>query len=241
MKRKFFRLGTYYLEHLIFPVVFMLFAAMMAASFVDGVSSRQPLDLIRFSQMTRYVFLFFFNILIAYFLYMTKSGTKVYPDRLSEVFVPILATFWFFSYSLVEMIPYEFNPVILPAGLIALTVPAGILVNLAGHGLSIAGVLSLKQSFGIVTKVNEIITTGLYGMVRHPIYFGYLVMTIGFMLMTPRLIHVLVYIMAILLQVWRAKIEENKLAAASAEYRSYMQKVPFLVPDFLKLCGFKNK
>ena len=240
MNRKHFRLVTYYLEHWIFPVVFILFAAMMAASFVDGLSSKQPLDLIRFSQMTRYVFLFFFNLLIAYFMYMTKSGTKVYPDRYAEVLVPILATFWFFSYSLVEKIPQEFNPVILPDMLIALTIPAGILINLVGHGVSIAGVLSLNQSFGIVTKVNEIITTGLYGLVRHPIYFGYLIMTIGFMLMTPRLIHIAVYFLAILLQIWRARIEESKLAAASAEYRSYMQKVPFLVPDFLKLCGLKK-
>lgn len=240
MNRKHFRWLTYYLEHLIFPVVFMLFAAMMADAFIDGLRSSGPLDMVRISQQTRYVFLFFFNILIAYFLYMTKSGTKVYPDRYEEVVVPIIATFWFFSYSLVEMIPYGANPVVVPASLLDVMIPFGILVNLIGHGLSIVGVLSLRQSFGIVTKVNEIITTGLYGVVRHPIYFGYLVMTIGFILMTPRLLHIAAYVLAVILQVWRARIEENKLAAASAEYRSYMKKVPFLVPDIKKLLGIRT-
>ena len=109
MNRKFFRHITYYLEHIIFPVVFLIFAAMMASSFVDALQMNRKLDLIGFSQLVRYVFLFFFNILIAYFLYMTKSNTKVYPDRMSEVIVPIIATFWFFTYSLVEMIPTEIN------------------------------------------------------------------------------------------------------------------------------------
>lgn len=240
MGPKEFRLVTYYLEHLFFPVVFIVFAVMMADAFIHGLANDGPLDMIRFSQQTRYVFLFCFNILIAYFLFMTKRGTTVYPDRYEEVLVPIVATFWFFSYSLVEMIPYDSNPVLLAPSFLEFMIPAGIVINLIGHGLSIAGVLSLRQSFGIVTKVNEIITTGLYGVVRHPIYFGYLVMTIGFILMTPRLIHVAAYVTAVILQVWRAKIEENKLAAASADYRTYMTKVPFLVPDIRKLLGAKQ-
>ena len=240
MKRKYFRWITYYFEHLIFPVVFLLFAAMMASSFVNVISVTRSLDLIGFSQLVRYVFLFCFNLLIAYFLFMTKSGTKVYPDRYSEVLVPILATFWFFSYSLVEMISYKVNPFFIPSKFVELLIPLGILVNLIGHGISIVGVLSLRQSFGIITKVNEIITTGLYGVVRHPIYFGYLIMTIGFILMTPRVIHCVVYALAVLLQIWRAKIEENKLVASSNEYREYMKKVPFLVPDFRKLLAVKK-
>lgn len=235
MKHKYFRLITYYLEHLIFPIVFMVFAVMMARSFIEGIAIVRNLDLIGVSQLIRYVFLFFFNLLIAYFLFMTKSGTKVYPNRYSEVLVPILATFWFFSYSLVEMIPYNINQLFVPSSLLNFMIPLGVLVNLIGHSLAIAGVLSLRQSFGIVTKVNEIVTTGLYGLVRHPIYFGYLVMTVGFILMTPRVIHGIVYAMAVLLQIWRAKIEESKLAASSDQYKIYMKKVPFLVPDFKKL------
>ena len=240
MNRKFFRHITYYLEHIIFPVVFLIFAAMMASSFVDALQMNRKLDLIGFSQLVRYVFLFFFNILIAYFLYMTKSNTKVYPDRMSEVIVPIIATFWFFTYSLVEMIPTEINKFFIPQAWVEFLIPIGILVNLIGHGVSIAGVLSLKQSFGIVTKVSEIITTGLYGVVRHPIYFGYLVMTIGFVCMTPKLIHFIVYTLSIVIQVWRAKIEESKLAASSEEYKKYMKNVPFLVPNFKKLLLRKN-
>lgn len=240
MNRKYYRWATYYLEHLIFPVVFIVFAGMMASGFVNGLRYSGALDLVRISQLTRYVFLFCFNLLIAYFLFMTKSGTKVYPDRYQEVVVPVLATFWFFSYSLVEMVPYATNPVLVTPQFLEVMIPIGILFNLIGHGLSIAGVLSLRQSFGIVTKVNEIITTGLYGVVRHPIYFGYLVMTIGFILMTPRLIHLVAYVMSVILQIWRARIEENKLASASADYRAYMTKVPFLVPDFRKLFGMNR-
>ena len=235
MNRKFLRHATYYLEHIIFPVIFLIFAAMMLTSFIDEMQHVKSLDLLRFSQLLRYVFLFFFNILIAYFLYMTKSSTKVYPDRLSEVLIPIIATFWFFTYSLVEMIPVEMNRFFIPQEFFEILIPFGVVVNLVGHGISIAGVLSLKKSFGIVTKVNEIITSGLYGVVRHPIYFGYLIMTLGFICMTPRIIHFIVYSFSVIIQVYRAKIEEEKLASASQDYRKYMKTVPFLIPDFVKL------
>ncbi len=240
MSRKFFQHLTYALEHIIFPIVFLIFAAMMASSLVDGIRATKTYDWISLSQHLRYVFLFFFNVLIAYFLYMTKSNTKVYPDRLSEVAVPIIATFWFFTYSLVELIPNDINHLFLPPQSLEFLIPIGVVINLIGHGISIAGVLSLKKSFGIVTKINEIITTGLYGMVRHPIYFGYLIMTLGFICMTPRIIHFITYALSIVIQVWRAKIEEKKLAAASENYRTYMRTVPFLIPNVWKLLG-RNK
>lgn len=232
MNQKQFILITQFLEHVLFPIIFLVFAVMMLGSLINGLKNAGPNDWIGLAHLMRFVFLFFFNVLIAFFLYMTRSRTAVFPDKISEVIVPIIATFWFFTYSWVEMVSFDVNPFVIPQEWMQLFVPMGILINLLGHGIAIAGVLSLANSFGIVAKVNTVVTTGLYGMVRHPIYFGYLLITIGLVCLNPRIIHIIVYVLSMFIQVFRAKIEEQKLAGVSGEYRDYMKKVPFLIPDF---------
>ena len=60
----------------------------------------------------------------------------------------------------------------------------GVLSRL-GLLLVIAGKLSLGRSFGLMPANRGIVSTGLYRLVRHPIYLGYLITHVAFVPRTP--------------------------------------------------------
>ena len=214
-----------------FPVVFIVMAWEAFLKLVRLTLLTVGHDLIYLSHLSGGFMLTLFYLSIAYFLYVSRTDTKIYPDRGMEIFLPILATFWFLTYTLVELIPATLNPWVLSPSVLAVIVPVGICLNLVGLIVSLSGVFQLNRAFGVVVKINGVVTTGLYNVVRHPIYLGYLVVATGFMLMNPRPFHWLAYGIAVVLQIWRALAEEKKLAQFSPAYREYMKRVPFLFPN----------
>lgn len=90
--------------------------------------------------------------------------------------------------------------------------------------------LSLRRSFGIVPADRGIKTDGLYRFVRHPMYFGYFISHIGFLLASPSLWNFAIYALAWTLFVARIRLEEQILSENS-EYQAYKRLVPYrLVP-----------
>lgn len=225
-----FRLITDILEHTVFPLIFLLFAVEFFARIFEGIF-QGPFEPLTILSHIRLGLLWAFHLIVAYFLFMTRHKTHVYPDQWSQILIPVVATFWFLTYGLAERIPQIINKSLIVD---VEVMWVGVFLCLMGQIMSLAAILELKQSFGIVIKINEVVTSGIYRFVRHPMYLGYCMMTIGFMLMTPRPIHWLVYSMAIFLQIWRARIEERLLSDASEQYRSYCQQVPFLFPKVFK-------
>ena len=61
---------------------------------------------------------------------------------------------------------------------------------------------------------------------RHPIYLGWLILTIGFAFSYPTARNVLLIVASIPFLVWRIQMEEGLLALDPA-YRSYQHKVRF--------------
>ncbi len=105
-----------------------------------------------------------------------------------------------------------------------------ILISVIGLIVVIIGKMSLGRSFGLTPANRGIVSTGLYRLVRHPIYLGYLVTHIAFVLANPLAWNLLVLTAADIALVLRAKVEEETLAKDGA-YREYMQRVRFrLVP-----------
>jgi hypothetical protein len=102
------------------------------------------------------------------------------------------------------------------------------LLSAAGLMVAIAGKMSLGRSFGLMPANRGIVSTGVYKLVRHPIYLGYLITHVGFLLshLTPW--NVAVLLTADLALLTRAICEEQTLARA-AEYREYQQRVRWRV------------
>ncbi len=90
--------------------------------------------------------------------------------------------------------------------------------------------LSLWKSFGLVAANRGVRSNGLYSVVRHPMYAGYIISHIGFLLAAPSLWNVAVYAGAWAALVARIYAEE-RLLNEDAAYGRYRAAVPYrLVP-----------
>ena len=101
-----------------------------------------------------------------------------------------------------------------------------------GAGLQIASMtwqltakVFLGRSFGLLPAQRGLVMTGPYRLVRHPIYFGYLIGHIGFLLANFSWRNAAVLALLYVAQVIRIRREEAVLAASSGDYRRYQQRV----------------
>ncbi len=95
--------------------------------------------------------------------------------------------------------------------------------QITGIALQIAAKAWLGRNFGLLPAVRGIVTTGPYSVVRHPIYLGYFLAHVGFLLGSFSKWNLAVYSVLYLVQGIRV-IREEKILATTAEYRDYMLK-----------------
>lgn len=88
----------------------------------------------------------------------------------------------------------------------------------------------LGRHFGVVSDVRGLVTTGPYRFVRHPLYAAETITIVGFVIAVATPVTVLVFLVGIGLQIWRARIEEQALTVVFPEYRDYAARTPMLVP-----------
>lgn len=103
-----------------------------------------------------------------------------------------------------------------------------IAISACGLMFVVLGKLSIGRSFGLAPANRGIVSTGLYRFVRHPIYLGYLITHIGFVLANAIGWNLAVLGAADIALMFRAVCEERTLAKDDA-YRAYMQRVRWRV------------
>ncbi len=101
---------------------------------------------------------------------------------------------------------------------------AGLVLQLAGLAISVASLLALGRSFGSVAADRGIVARGPYAVVRHPLYAGYLLILVGYVLQSFSLWNAVVVLFVIGCDVGRSLVEE-RLLAASVEYQVYRGQV----------------
>jgi protein-S-isoprenylcysteine O-methyltransferase Ste14 len=119
------------------------------------------------------------------------------------------------------------------------SVPLAVIVLgnvLVAVGLLVAQLVVIKNSYAsaniTVEADQELASTGLYGLVRHPMYVGDLVMMIGTPLALDSYWGLAVLIPGLLALAARIVDEEKMLSAELAGYDEYTQKVRYrLLPD----------
>jgi protein-S-isoprenylcysteine O-methyltransferase Ste14 len=119
-------------------------------------------------------------------------------------------------------------PLVRPASLPG--TPESFTIALTATGLMIVvlGKLSLGRSFGLAPANRGIVQSGLYRFLRHPIYLGYLLTHVGFVVANPISWNLLLLGAADVALMLRACREERTLAQDPA-YREYMQHVRWRV------------
>lgn len=105
-----------------------------------------------------------------------------------------------------------------------ITVSASVL----GLALVIAGKLTLGRSFGLMPANRGIVSSGVYRLVRHPIYLGYLVTHVAFLFASPSLSNIVILTAGDVGLMMRAVCEEETLAR-DARYREYQELVRWRV------------
>jgi len=116
------------------------------------------------------------------------------------------------------------RPVALPGTPESLTIA----VTAIGLIIVVLGKLSLGRSFGLAPANRGIVRTGLYRFVRHPIYLGYLITHIGFVIANPASWNLVLLGVADVALMLRARREERTLAQDPA-YREYLTQVRWRV------------
>ncbi len=101
---------------------------------------------------------------------------------------------------------------------------------LSGATIALLAKVFLGRSFGIVPANRGVKQFGVYRIVRHPMYAGYIVNQVGFLLLFFSLHNVLIYAMA-WLALWLRAREEEKFLETDEAYRAYRSKVRYrLIP-----------
>jgi protein-S-isoprenylcysteine O-methyltransferase Ste14 len=104
------------------------------------------------------------------------------------------------------------------------------MVSAIGLGLVVIGKMALGRSFGLVPANRGVVVRGPYTFVRHPIYAGYLITHVAFLIADPIPWNVAVILIADTALILRALMEERVLSN-DVEYQGYCLRVGWhLVP-----------
>jgi protein-S-isoprenylcysteine O-methyltransferase Ste14 len=116
----------------------------------------------------------------------------------------------------------EANPLLPPLIILVLMV--------AGAALQITAKFFLRRSFGVVAANRGVKAGGPYRIIRHPMYAGYMLTQVGFLLDNPTNWNLAVYSLCWAVQLGRI-LGEEKLLLNDASYRELAARVPYrLIP-----------
>jgi protein-S-isoprenylcysteine O-methyltransferase Ste14 len=102
--------------------------------------------------------------------------------------------------------------------------PLGVFLMLAGLMIHVGAKLSLLRSFGLVAANRGVKVGGLYRLVRHPMYAGYMLSHVGFLLVAPSLWNLAIYALGWAFLIARIYAEEKVLGADPA-YQVFKERV----------------
>ena len=109
----------------------------------------------------------------------------------------------------------------------------GLALIMTGSSVLLFSFLKLGNSLTalpIPREQGQLVTTGLYSRVRHPIYFGLLVMGFGVILDAGYWPQIIVYMLLYALLNTKAEFEESLLREKYPQYKQYAEKTPRFFP-----------
>lgn len=111
----------------------------------------------------------------------------------------------------------------------------GFLLSVLGNGLYFWGYQTLGRNFSlevVIYQDHQLVETGPYRFIRHPMYTALLLASVGLGLMAQSWTAVIVIIVIDAIAVWyRVRVEEKALLSEFGDqYRSYAKRVKRLIP-----------
>lgn len=105
-------------------------------------------------------------------------------------------------------------------------------VQLVGLAIAFVGLGFLGRSFGIVAALRRVKTSGVYGLVRHPIYAAYLLSYTGYVLENMSARNIALLALSTAGQLARIA-EEERVLVGDPDYRAYRQRVRYRLIPFV--------
>ena len=109
----------------------------------------------------------------------------------------------------------------------------GLTVFAVGLGLALQGFLALGPSLSPLPDPKPhaaLITTGVYGRCRHPLYRAVVICSIGVVLAKGSLLHLALFLLLVAVLNGKAHREEKRLCAVHPEYLRYLCNTPAILP-----------
>lgn len=113
------------------------------------------------------------------------------------------------------------------------TIVLGLVLVALGFGIALVAGAGLGRTLTptpIPKADGELVTTGVYSVVRHPIYSGLLVLGIGLVVIGASVPHLLAWLALLSVLMTKSRLEERMLADQYPDYAAYAARVGRLVP-----------
>lgn len=152
-----------------------------------------------------------FTVLIVAYLFRTVPASRSRGVR--EIVVPLVGSA--LPFFLLLSPP---NPAIIASRPLFY----GLLWGMTGAtALTVWGMWSLRSSFSITVEARQLVTSGPYRLVRHPIYTGEILAAAAVAAIRFSPANTALLLLFIALQLWRTRMEEAKLSAVFPAYREF--------------------
>jgi protein-S-isoprenylcysteine O-methyltransferase Ste14 len=103
-------------------------------------------------------------------------------------------------------------------------------ICLVGTAMSIFVLTHLGRSYSLMAEARRLVTTGPYGIIRHPLYVTEELATFAVMMQFLSFSTLLIFLVHVLIQFQRMKNEEAVLEKAFPEYQAYRSSTARLIP-----------
>lgn len=210
--------------------------------FIIAVAALLFIPVWTFNYWQAWVFLAVLSISVfAITLYLAKNDPKLLERRVSagsmaekeksQKIIQFVAQIAFILIFVISAIDHRFNWSFVPSD-----------VSIIGDVLVVIGLLLVFFVFkentytSAIIEVNtnqKVISTGLYSIVRHPMYFGAIIMLLGVPPALDSWWGILSVILISLVMIWRLIDEEKYLEKNLSGYKDYEKKVKYRLVPFI--------
>ncbi len=233
-------LTAFYTERYVLSFVYLYLSLVEINKFLSILSGQFRIETTVFIDVVHHLILLLLCVFTSLLLLLGRRPL-VPPHKLKFIFIPLATTFFNLLYFTVPLFPISLQINLSPPGWQTSLAAAGLTCIIIGPIFAFWGILYLGRSFGIFVTVRKLVLNGPYHWVRHPMYLGWVCVCLGVALVNFSGAYFLLVATHISLLLYRARLEETRLAEHSGEYQEYMKRTGLIFPKFSHLVSGLNQ